>query len=158
VDGSAALDVVTGGVVAGVVDEGVVGGGAEVAEERAARAVRRSVAVFVAGRAVARSASAVRVDASRVRTGFAVVVDVPGAGAASCGQIVRSPMLGGSRRPPSCQTQASVPPGAGSWAPAPRELYTQVLEPLARYQYDQYVVVLVRSHAGTPSTWQTSPG
>jgi hypothetical protein len=39
---------------------------------------------------------------------------------ATCGQIVRSAMSGGSRRPPSCQTQASVDPGAGSWLPAPR--------------------------------------
>jgi hypothetical protein len=77
---------------------------------------------------------------------------------ASCGQIVVTAMSGGSRRPPSCQTQASVEPGAGSWVAAPRELYTQVLDPVARYQYDQYVVVLVLEHSGAWSIWQTRPG
>jgi len=33
---------------------------------------------------------------------------------ATCGQIVSSATSGGSRRPPSCQTHASVDPGAGS--------------------------------------------
>jgi hypothetical protein len=32
----------------------------------------------------------------------------------TCGQIAPSATSGGSRRPPSCQTHASVDPGAGS--------------------------------------------
>jgi len=34
--------------------------------------------------------------------------------AVTCGQIVASVTSGGSRRPPSCQTHASVDPGSGS--------------------------------------------
>lgn len=33
---------------------------------------------------------------------------------AACGQMLRNDVLGGWRRPPSCQTHASVEPGSGS--------------------------------------------
>lgn len=68
--------------------------------------------------------------------GLPGVVEVVG-DANACGQISRNPIEGGSRRPPSCHTHASVEPGAGSWLPAPCVAYVQVDEPFARYQYDQ---------------------
>ena len=37
----------------------------------------------------------------------------------ACGHRVPNAMSGGSCRPPSCHTQASVAPGSGSWLPAP---------------------------------------
>jgi hypothetical protein len=86
------------------------------------------VAVFLAGCFVLAArwdglVVAARVAGRAVDVGdgvFAVLVAV--GSPAACGQMVVSAMSGGCLRPPSCHTQASVDPGAGSCAAEPAEL------------------------------------